>query len=75
MLIAEDGDDAEAWQQRQPSLGAIDVVWVSPRSPGRARGQVCDAVLVTDNARQSLTDEQYTRLLEQAMPSVATRGD
>lgn len=74
VLIAVDEPDAERWCAQQPALGSVDVVWVSPRSPQRAHGQTADAVLVTDTARLQLTNATYTRLLEGALPAIASGG-
>lgn len=71
VLIACDEHDAQRWVARQPSLGHVGVVWVSPRSPGAARGQTADAVLVTDLARLNLTDAQFRMLLGETLPCVA----
>jgi hypothetical protein len=74
VLIACDGTDAMRWMSRQPHLGSVEVLWVGPRCPDRARGQTADAVLVTDLARLNLTDSQFALLLEQTLPAVAAAG-
>lgn len=74
VLIAHDDVDALGWQVQQPSLGAVEVVTIWPRTAGRCRGLTADAVLVTDKARRKLTDGEYRALLHEALPVVASGG-
>lgn len=71
VLIAASERDAERWIARQPSLAADDVVWVSPRSPARARGRTADVVLST-SAAWELEPDVWQGLVAETLPTVAT---
>lgn len=73
VLIAASRDDAVGWVARQPWLVWSDVVWISPRSRDRCRGETADVVLLTDGAAR-LPSRVIMELREVALPCIAARG-
>jgi hypothetical protein len=74
VLIAANRDDAVGWVARQPWLVWSDVVWISPRSRDRCRGETADVVLLTDEAGRRLSSRVISELRDVALPCTASRA-